>query len=429
MQREHEVVRLAARYQEIWHRFFPGLFRRAQWHIIRYLCTTGREGGAVGEISGLVRQIFLLDEATVRERLVSLAGDDLCRVEPSQGNMYARSIVFPTEALLRRFDEHLLALADAFAASVAAIEPGARSPTLARIDAPARSALLRVIDSFCEPWREANDRVLAARDLSQARRHEAKRHLIAPSHWIVVLMATRHHYETPQQTGGNGVLADRMAANLIDLIGQNFQTTRDHINYLMEIGLLERRSGKALYVALTPLAARMLHEALGKTAAQWPALLRHINEAGDDADAIKIERPAGAADDRTINLSANGTATVGEHHLRIVKPRAARRHIPIAFIPLTIGRSAPADLVLEGAEISRAHCRIDITDGQISVTDLKSTNGTYVDGQRISGTVPLQRGAVIEIGSYVIEYEHHRPEKATNLAKPKRAAAGQQKNP
>ena len=49
MQAEREVVRFLSAYQAIWHAHFPSLFRRAQWHIVTHLCTTGREGAAVGE--------------------------------------------------------------------------------------------------------------------------------------------------------------------------------------------------------------------------------------------------------------------------------------------------------------------------------------------------------------------------------------------
>ena len=50
MQAECEVVRFLSAYQAVWHAHFPSLFRRAQWHIVTHLCTTGREGAAVGEL-------------------------------------------------------------------------------------------------------------------------------------------------------------------------------------------------------------------------------------------------------------------------------------------------------------------------------------------------------------------------------------------
>ena len=62
MQAEREVVRFLSSYQAIWHAHFPQLFRRAQWHIVTHLCTHGREGVAVGELYGLVKQVFLLDD-------------------------------------------------------------------------------------------------------------------------------------------------------------------------------------------------------------------------------------------------------------------------------------------------------------------------------------------------------------------------------
>ncbi len=62
MQAEREVVRFLSAYQTIWHAHFPSLFRRAQWHIVTHLCTNGREGAAVGELYGLVKQVFLLDD-------------------------------------------------------------------------------------------------------------------------------------------------------------------------------------------------------------------------------------------------------------------------------------------------------------------------------------------------------------------------------
>ena len=58
MQAEREVVRFLSAYQTIWHAHFPSLFRRAQWHIVTHLCTQGREGAAVGELYGLVKQVF-----------------------------------------------------------------------------------------------------------------------------------------------------------------------------------------------------------------------------------------------------------------------------------------------------------------------------------------------------------------------------------
>ena len=111
MQAEREVVRFLSAYQEIWHTHFPSLFRRAQWHIVTHLCTTGREGAAVGELYGLVKQVFLLDDSTVKERILEIREQQLCVIDPAEAPLSARSVVVPTQTLLDLFDRHLLALA------------------------------------------------------------------------------------------------------------------------------------------------------------------------------------------------------------------------------------------------------------------------------------------------------------------------------
>ena len=50
----------------------------------------------------------------------------------------------------------------------------------------------------------------------------------------------------------------------------------------------------------------------------------------------------------------------------------------------TIGRAPRADFIVDAALVSRLHCRIEAGDEAIVVVDLNSTNGTYVNGARVS---------------------------------------------
>jgi pSer/pThr/pTyr-binding forkhead associated (FHA) protein len=49
----------------------------------------------------------------------------------------------------------------------------------------------------------------------------------------------------------------------------------------------------------------------------------------------------------------------------------------------TIGRGPRADFVVDRPLVSRLHCRLEAVDGGLEVTDLSSTNGTYLNGKRI----------------------------------------------
>ena len=50
----------------------------------------------------------------------------------------------------------------------------------------------------------------------------------------------------------------------------------------------------------------------------------------------------------------------------------------------TVGRAARADFVLDAKMVSRVHCRLTAGATELEVQDLKSTNGTFVNGSRVA---------------------------------------------
>jgi hypothetical protein len=65
----------------------------------------------------------------------------------------------------------------------------------------------------------------------------------------------------------------------------------------------------------------------------------------------------------------------------------------------TIGRRPDNDIVLSDRAVSGRHARIELTGGQVTIQDLDSTNGTFVNGRRVV-THSLQDGDMIAIGNY-----------------------------
>jgi len=68
---------------------------------------------------------------------------------------------------------------------------------------------------------------------------------------------------------------------------------------------------------------------------------------------------------------------------------------------LIVGREQTADIPISDPEISRRHARLFFQNGGYIIEDLGSTNGTFVNGQKISGPYLLRPGEVINFGEHV----------------------------
>jgi len=69
---------------------------------------------------------------------------------------------------------------------------------------------------------------------------------------------------------------------------------------------------------------------------------------------------------------------------------------------LTIGRDSANEIVINDAEISRRHARLTYQGGKYVLEDLGSTNGTFVNGQRLAGPRVLKPGEVVSFGEQIV---------------------------
>ena len=72
---------------------------------------------------------------------------------------------------------------------------------------------------------------------------------------------------------------------------------------------------------------------------------------------------------------------------------------------INVGRVQGNDLMLPKGNVSKRHARLLYRDGRFIVTDLKSTNGTYVNGRKIAQATIVREGDKIYIGDFVVRIE------------------------
>jgi pSer/pThr/pTyr-binding forkhead associated (FHA) protein len=67
------------------------------------------------------------------------------------------------------------------------------------------------------------------------------------------------------------------------------------------------------------------------------------------------------------------------------------------------GRSDEADVPIDDPYSSEFHARVGVQDGKVMVFDLGSTNGTYVNGRRVTSPTTVTRGDTVQIGKTILE--------------------------
>ena len=140
--------------------------------------------------------------------------------------------------------------------------------------------------------------------------------------------------------------------------------------------------------------------ALGAAAALAFLILRRRRPAAAPAaPAAPLPSQSWRAPSTVVQAAPTGSAPV----LVVRVGGLAGRRFPIEG-ELLIGREN-ADVMLDDPEVSRRHAIVRSLDGALEITDLRSSNGTYVDGARIKAPTRVGQGAVIQIGGTSLEAE------------------------
>jgi DNA-binding winged helix-turn-helix (wHTH) protein len=81
-----------------------------------------------------------------------------------------------------------------------------------------------------------------------------------------------------------------------------------------------------------------------------------------------------------------------------------RREWPLSEGSNVLGRDPDCAVCIDSETVSRRHAKIVVTNGQATIEDLASKNGTSVDGRKVKTPVALEEGAQVRVGSVTMTY-------------------------
>jgi len=126
-----------------------------------------------------------------------------------------------------------------------------------------------------------------------------------------------------------------------------------------------------------------------------------------DLYGTRITSAAAAASAPALREALEPSATLSPrpNRLVVVEGSLTGTQIPLASSAILIGRSPSCTLVLDDDYSSSRHARIFPQADQWMVEDLDSTNGTFVNGERVYQPTPVPIGASVRVGQSIFELQ------------------------
>ena len=151
---------------------------------------------------------------------------------------------------------------------------------------------------------------------------------------------------------------------------------------------------------------------LGFLAVLWLFVLTAVSVMRSDLFGTKVAARGGTAPARGAKApkapkpakTARGGRGKGEPSVLVVTAGSlAGTSLRLGEVPVTIGRAQDSTLVLDDDYASGRHARLFPQEGRWFVEDLGSTNGTYLDRQKVTAATPVPLGVPVRVGKTVVE--------------------------
>jgi hypothetical protein len=266
-QAERIVARFLGEYYKIWQRHFPGLIKRAHWHVIFAARRSPPEGTSCRAIHRTLYGLYGTDIRTCIERIKDCERDGFIKVLDASAQPAAASpgaLIIATDALNDGFDRHCRAAI----AEVSAVFGDRQRPRIQGQSSgtAAATAIFDFFSGYEQKWRQACEWVVKQKGLTPAHATNAMDHLVTYQYWAIVMLLWsaspfgRDHAHLP------ALVIDEINSRMWDALRLGHLAIKERVGNLIRWGFFaEQTIKKHKAVSLTPAAGAAISQSLAET--------------------------------------------------------------------------------------------------------------------------------------------------------------------
>src|SRR5215831_3133908 len=264
---DRTVARFLCEYHRIWRDYFPGLNKRAHWHVIFSARTGPAEGVSCRSIHRTLYGFYGTDIRTCIERIKDCERDGFVMiVDASNRPCIASSgcMIVGTSELNESFDRHCSdTLAELRAAFGGLDHP--HSPRL-RCDREAIAGIFNFLGAYDQKWRETSELVVRQKGLTPAHVNDAMDHLVTYQYWAIIMLLWWASPFGSDQPNPSALVIDEINSRMWDALHLGHLAIKERVDNLIRWGFFtEQTIRRHKAVALTAIAGSAVSKSLEET--------------------------------------------------------------------------------------------------------------------------------------------------------------------
>ena len=261
------VAQYLCRYHKIWQSHFPGLNKRAHWHVMFSARCSPEEGVSCRSIHRTLYGLYGTDIRTCIERIRDCENDGFIRVVDASSQPCSASptsLISATDKLHEGFDRHCRETIEELCKAFGDRESW-RSPGI-DCGRGAISAILSFFNSYEQKWRETCELVVRQKGLTPAYANDAMDHLVTYQYWAVLMLLWSASPFGGGRPDAPALVIDEINSRMWDALRLGHLAIKERVSNLIRWGFFaEQTIKKHKAVALTPVAGSAISESLAAT--------------------------------------------------------------------------------------------------------------------------------------------------------------------